>query len=465
MIRTTFLIVATLMCFHLVASALEAEEPLRPNIVLIFIDDMGWKDAGYQGSDFYQTPHIDRLAKEGMVFTNAYAAAGNCAPSRACLVSGQYTPRHHIYAVGSTKRGPKKLMRLDPVPNVEDLPAQQVTIAEAVKLAGYRTGMFGKWHLGYDSPYRPDEQGFDVVDTMSQTNSNDKDDPKWIYHITTGACNFLEDCVKNHEDQPFFLYVPHHATHMSIQARQEMFDKMAKQPAGEHQKHHQYAAMNAQMDDGVGMLLDRIRSLGIEENTLVVFTSDNGALPQSPPHPLRGYKGMYYEGGIRVPMIVRWPKVIPTGSTCDVPVINVDFYPTFLDLAGSKPPYGKTLDGVSLKPLFESQQVVANRAIYWHFPGYLDNANPGAKNSNFRTPPVTAMRKGPWKLHLFHEEWLLDDHQDATNPWKSIELYNLDADISESTNVAHLQPEIALELLEEMLQWHKSIDAKLPTRK
>ena len=466
--RSLTLFVIVVASFFASVGISEAEEAARPNIVLIFIDDMGWKDAGFQGSDFYQTPNINRLAKEGMVFTNAYAAAGNCAPSRACMISGQYTPRHHVYAVGSTNRGPKKEMRLKPTPNVQELAAEQVTIAEGMKLAGYRTGMFGKWHLGDESPFRPDDQGFDVADLTHPPKPKEfkeTDDPKWIYRITKGACDFMDDCLTNHKGTPFFLYVPHHATHMPIQAREAMEKKMAGQAEGEYQKNKKYGAMNAQMDDGVGILLEKIKSLGIEEKTLVIFTSDNGALPVSPPTPLRGFKGMYYEGGVRVPMIARWPGVIEAGTTCDVPVMNIDFYPTFLELAGHKVPFNKTLDGASLKPLFEGETAVTTRPLFWFFPGYLDNSNPGAKNDIFRTPPVTTIRKGPWKLHLFHEEWILDDHQDKTSPWKSIELYNLDEDISESENVAMEKPEVALELLEEVLSWHEKVGAKLPTVK
>ena len=464
----TLLVALVIAYLFTPATHARAEDAPKPNIVLIFIDDMGWKDAGFQGSDFYQTPNIDRFAKQGMIFTNAYAAAGNCAPSRACMISGQYTPRHHVYAVGSTNRGPKQKMRLTPVPNVQDLAAEQVTIAEALKMAGYRTGMFGKWHLGTESPFLPSDQGFDVTDMIQPRQEEDRsgdDDPKWIYRITNGACSFMEDSVKNHKDQPFFLYVPHHATHMPIQASAEMTKKMADEPAGEYQKNRRYAAMNAQMDDGVGILLEKIDDLGIEDNTLVLFMSDNGALPQSPPKPLRGFKGMYYEGGIRVPMIARWPKVIKPDSVCDTPIINLDFYPTFRELAGAKVPFNKTLDGVSLKPLFDGQTQVADRAIFWFFPGYLDNSNPGAKNPDFRTPPVTTMRKGPWKLHLFHEEWILDDKQNTSSPWNSIELYNIEDDISESKNLAKDNPEKALELLEELLDWQKSVNAKLPSEK
>ncbi len=458
--------VVVMICSQSAQISQGAEGRVAPNIVLIFIDDMGWKDAGFMGSDFYQTPHINQLAEEGMVFTSAYAAAGNCAPSRACMISGQYTPRHHVYAVGSTDRGPKEEMKLDPVPNKTELEAEQVTFAEGLKLNGYRTGMFGKWHLGYESPHAPADQGFDVADAQGGSSNKifaNDNDPKHIYYITKGACDFMSECVSDHKDQPFFLYVAHHATHMSIQAREEMYAKMEKQPAGKYQDNAKYGAMNAQMDDGVGLLLEKIDELGLRENTLVLFTSDNGALPQSPPYPLRGYKGMYYEGGIRVPMIVRWPGVVKPGSRCDVPVINVDFYPTFLEVAGGKKPEGKILDGTSLVALLKGDEIT-ERAIYWHFPGYLDGPDPGSRDSIFRSRPETAMRKGDWKLLLFHEEWMLEDQQQIESSLSSVELYNLKDDISESKNLLTSEPEKARVLLKEMLAWHVKTNAKLPTR-
>ncbi|MCH5598239.1 sulfatase [Niabella ginsengisoli] len=299
--------------------AITSNAQQKPNIVYILADDMGWKDAGFTGSDFYLTPNLDKLAKQGMVFTNAYAAAGNCAPSRACFVSGQYTPRHGVYAVTSTKRGPVKQMRLEPIPNSEEVAPSVYTIAEGLHDAGYRTAIFGKWHLGKRAGTLPGDQGFDVDGSFNPPDDKDfqeTNDPKGIYRITNGACEFME---KN-KDHPFFIYVSHHATHMSIQARKEMLDKF-NDKAGKLQKNKRFAAMNTQMDDGIGILLQKIKDLGIEDNTLIIFTSDNGGLPQSPQAPLRGYKGMYYEGGIRVPFIARWPKTIKAGTVQNTPII------------------------------------------------------------------------------------------------------------------------------------------------
>ena len=441
-----------------ITSSLSAESD-PPNIVLIFIDDMGWKDAGYAGSDLYETPNIDRLASEGMVFTDAYAAAGNCQPSRACLISGQYTPRHGIYAVRSTKRGPVQEMRLEPVPNTDDLPSDNFTIAEAMQSAGYATGMFGKWHLGKEAGVRPQDQGFDVVDTMDPegAKSSSAGDPKWIYRITDGACDFIEQ----NRDRPFFLYVSHHATHMGIQANKEMFAKFpAKEPGRQH-RNRRFAAMNCQMDDGVGKLLDKLDELNLSNNTLVVFTSDNGGLPQSSQGPLRGFKGMYYEGGIRVPMVARWPSAIEPGSRCSTPVINVDLYPTFLAAAGHLPPEATKLDGESLLPLLSKEGALARNAIFWHFPGYLDHASPGARDRVFRARPQTVIRQGDWKLKLYHEEWLLDGGRDTIATNRCVELFNLSDDIGEQHDLSAEIPSKRDELLDEVLAWHEQVDAKL----
>jgi arylsulfatase A-like enzyme len=430
----------------------------RPNIVLIVIDDMGWTDTGITGSDLYETPNIDALAKSGMRFTNAYAAAGNCEPSRACLISGQYTPRHHMYAVQTTDRGPKAKMRVKPIPNVNSLPHENVTVADALKEVGYATGMFGKWHLGKESPHLPSDQGFDVTDSMNPPGDGEfknTADPKNIFRITDGACQFIEQ----HKDGPFFCYVAHHATHMGIQASPETLAKFtAKGPAKQHQN-TKFAAMNADLDTGVGKLLDKIKSLGIADNTVVFFTTDNGGLPQSPQTPLRGFKGMYYEGGIRVPTFASWPGKIAAGSVSHTPVINLDLYPTFLDLAGAQVPADKTLDGESLVPVMRGTGELQRQAIFWHFPGYLDSADPGARDPDFRTRPVTVIRKGDWKLHLFHEEWSLDGGLDSVDTNKSVELYHLASDISESKNLATSDKLKRDELLNDLLAWQTATNA------
>lgn len=448
----------------LFGSTLFAADDKRPNIVLIFADDLGWSDVGYQGSDFYETPHLDRLAKEGMVFTRAYAAAANCQPSRACLMSGQYTPRHGVYAVGSTERGPKAAMRLKPIPNTNGLALDNVTIAEAMKAAGYTTGIFGKWHLNEKPGGSPDQQGFDVVfQSFPGWNKATGNNPKGIKTLTESAGEFME---KN-KDKPFFLYLPHYAIHTAYQSFPDTLKKFqAKKPGKQHSAVN-YAACLYDLDQGVGTLLKKINELGLEKNTIVVFTSDNGGTQRSSQEPLRGSKGGYYEGGIREPFIVRWPGVTKPGSKCDVPVISQDLYPTFLTAAQGKIPDGKVLDGENILPLLDGKGTLKRESIYWHFPGYLDGPVIRGRDvdvkAGFRTRPVTVISKGDWKLHFFHEEWALDGGREKLATNHAVELYNLKDDIGERKDLASSETKKRDELLDELLAWHKSSKALLAT--
>jgi arylsulfatase A-like enzyme len=447
------------------ASASASPAPVtKPNIVFILADDLGWKDVGYQGSDFYETPNLDRLAKEGMVFTAAYAGGGNCQPSRACLMSGQYTPRHGVYAVDSTERGPKNLMRTIPVPNSRGLAATNFTLAEALKAAGYVTGIFGKWHLAGPDGAPPEAQGFDVVFQSYaawKDATPDPMNPKGVYSLTKAAGEFME----KKKDRPFFVYLSHYAIHTALQTRPTSLEKFrAKEPGAQHRR-PLYAACTYDMDDGVGLLLKKLADLGLEKKTLVVFTSDNGGTQQSSQEPLRGNKGCYYEGGIGVPMIARWPGVVQPGSRCEVPVINVDFYPTLLAVAGAPSPKDKVLDGESLMPLFQGGHALQREAIFWHFPGYLDTPVIRGRDPVFRTRPVTAMRKGNWKLHLFHEEWLLNGERAGVATNNAVELYNLRDDIGERRNLAQANPAKRDELLNDLLKWMEQAKAPWPSRR
>ncbi len=468
-VRTVF--AAVLLVAGLAGNAAARDQP---NIVLIFADDLGWKDVGYQGSDFYETTRIDSLAREGMVFSSAYAAAGNCAPSRACLISGNYTPRHHVFAVGNTGRGPKKLQRLIPIPNKSGLARENVTVAEALKAAGYATGHFGKWHLAGKDGALPTEQGFDVsfdsfgngeLDEGSEGNqTGPPEDPKGVFTLTLKACEF----IGQNSDRPFFCYLSHHAIHSPQQGQPDTVAYFrAKKPGEQHGK-AMYAACTKDLDTSVGMLLDKLRELDLEKNTLVVFTSDNGAVMGSSQEPLRGSKGGYYDGGIREPMIVRWPGVTKPGSQSSVPVIHVDFYPTFLAAAGAGFPDGKTLDGENLLPLLDGSGDLNRQAIYWHFPGYLDSpVNRGREldvRTGFRSRPVSVIRKGDWKLHLFHEEWQLDGGSESLDTNHSVELYDLANDIGERTDLAGKNREKRDELLNDLLAWIQQTGAPMPNK-
>jgi arylsulfatase A-like enzyme len=448
------------------ASASPSDRP--PNIVFLFIDDMGWRDVGFMGSTFYETPHIDRLARGGMIFTNAYANAPNCAPTRACLMSGQYGPRHGVYTVGSSTRGKAKGRRLIPVENHTTLPTETITLAESLKAAGYATCHLGKWHLGGDPGTKPGGQGFDVnvggnhaghprTYFSPYRNPDIPDGPESEYltdRLSDEAVRFIDD----HKDGPFFLYLTHYAVHTPLQAKKELIEKYKKkEPSGGHD-HPVYAAMIESVDRGIGRILHRLDDLGLADDTLVVFFTDNGGcggyaelgikgLEITSQAPLKGGKGTLYEGGIRVPMAVRWPGRVPPGTRCEVPVIGLDFYPTLLEAAGAKPPDGQVLDGASLVPLMTQKGNLKRDAIYWHFPAYLQGGG-----GTWRTTPGGVIRAGDWKLIEYFEDGRL-------------ELYNLRDDIGETTNLADRKPDKAKALHARLVAWRKEVNAPVPTEK
>ncbi len=438
-----------------------AQSQNQPNIVFIFIDDLGWKDVGFMGSEFYETPNIDRLAKQGMVFTDAYANAPNCAPSRACLLSGQYSPRHGVYTVGSPERGQSRHRKLIPTPNKTVLSPEIVTIAERLKQAGYTCAHMGKWHLGNDPEAGPKAQGFDINVGGNQAghprtyfspykNPDLEDGLEGEYltdRLTDEALSFLE---KN-QSNPFFLYLSHYAVHTPLQAKEDMVEKYEEKDPGPLHDNPTYAAMIESTDQSVGRIMKKLDELKLADNTLVVFFSDNGGHGAiTTMDPLRGSKGMLYEGGIREPLIVRWPKKIAPGTTSDTPVIGLDFYPTLLELAGLKPEEDQPMDGVSLMPLLTQSGEIERDAIYWHFPAYLQAYQKGM--GPWRTTPAGAIRVGDYKLIEFFEDGKL-------------ELYNLREDIGETKNLAEEIPDKTKELHQRMKAWRKKLDAPVPTEK
>jgi arylsulfatase A-like enzyme len=428
----------------------------KPNIVFIFIDDMGWTGTGFNGSGYYETKHIDKLSTEGMVFTNAYTCAPNCAPTRATLLSGTYGPRTGVFTVGTSSRLPEK-ERLIPVDNNTDLATEVVTYADALKAGGYATACVGKWHLGKKDQFLPPAQGFEFTISRDDIPAEPDIDPKRIEAFTDNAISFMESAVE--KNRPFMLYMSHHTVHSPIEATAEMTAKYEPKTPWQGQDQPNYAAMTEHTDDGVGRLLERIDELGIRDNTMVIFYSDNGG-----PHgmtsnyPLRGAKGMLYEGGIRVPMIVRWPGVTRPGSKCDEPVNSVDFFPTFLEVTGTKKPTGKLLDGLSIVPLLKGKKELDREALFWHFPTYLQGGDAsGARDTSFRTKPVGAIRKGKWKLLQYFEEMEFGD-----GPLPELELYDLEADMAESTNLADINTAKRDELLADLEAWRASVNAPVP---
>jgi arylsulfatase A-like enzyme len=441
----------------------EAEAP--PNIVLVYVDDLGWRDLGIQGSGFYRTPRIDQFASEGVRFTNAYANAPNCAPSRAALLSGAYAPRTGIYTVASAARGPSELRRLVPAENRTELPLEVVTLAEALRSAGYTTGHAGKWHLGGEG-HLPDDQGFDWSVAGDASGS-----PASYFHpyrrgesvipgleggregeylpdrLTDEAIGFMSE----NRDNPFFLYLSHYSVHTPIRAKADMVAVYQGLPEVEGHGDPVYAAMIESVDQGFGRLLDALDGFQIADRTVVVFYADNGGFgPVTSMAPLRGSKGMLYEGGIREPLLVRWPGHTEAGRIIDIPVIGTDLYPTFLEAAGGDVPTGAVLDGVSLVPLLEGSEAaerLADRALFWHFPAYLESDASVA--GPWRTTPASAIRKGSHKLIHFFEE----------DRW---ELYDLSSDVGESRDLSQHEPKRLSELQNALRAWWQETGAFLP---
>ncbi|MDQ3623586.1 MAG: sulfatase [Verrucomicrobiota bacterium] len=442
------------------APAPTAATPAKPNIVFIMADDLGYTDVACFGSKYYETPNLDRLATQGMKLTN-YHHHQNCTPTRAALMSGQYSARTGVYTVGNIHRFNSSSRPLRSVDNVPDLPLDRITLAQTLKAAGYATGMFGKWHLGNDGAHHPGRRGFDDAIVANGQHFDFPTIPKTEYPKGQYLADFLTDravdFIQRHKDERFFLYLPHFGVHSPRQAKPELIAKFQAKPGVGGHHNPTYAAMIASIDESVGRVMAVLEKLKLADNTVLIFTSDNGGVgglrregiesgDVTDNSPLRGGKGTLYEGGTRVPFIVRWPGKVQAGSVCDVPSIHVDIYPTFTALAGGKLPEKQILDGESLLPLWRNAQAkLAREAIYQHFPGYL-----GAGGDTFRTLPVSLIQAGDWKLMEF-----LEDNR--------LELYNLREDIGESKNLATAQPERTKELHAKLVAWRAAVKAPMPT--
>ncbi len=495
-----------------------AESPT--NVVFFLVDDLGWSDVGCYGSDFYETPNIDRLASEGVRFTNAYAACHVCSPTRASILTGKYPARLHLtdWLAG---RKDFKFQELKGAGITQHLPLEEITLAEALKQHGYATGHFGKWHLGED-PAGPLAQGFDVMVPRNWNKGWPKagylapfkfdglPDSKGDYltdRLTDEALKFVEE----NKSQPFFLYLSHFAVHDPIQGRPDLvakyrkkrtareasdgpafilegnpddpnpltraqLDQLIKKPshAGfeilakrtvkmkQQQDNIEFAAMVEAMDESLGRVVAKLEALGLSESTLIVFTSDNGGMsganfgnPQRIVNkdqldrafatsnlPLRGAKGWLYEGGIRVPTIVKWPGKGQSGTVCEEPVISTDFYPTILEMAGLPAMPDQAVDGISFVPALKAEPFERG-AIYWHFPHY---SNHGMQS------PGGAIRLGNYKL--------LDYFENGT-----VQLFNLKDDPGEQNDLADEKPEKAAELRQKLRSWRKKVSANMMTTK
>jgi arylsulfatase A-like enzyme len=449
----------------------------RPNFVFILADDLGWSDLGAFGSTFYETPHCDRLATEGMRFTNAYAACPVCSPTRASILAGKYPARMATTdwfgapQPDSVDRHWTKDKPLLPAPYEEQLPLEEVTLAEALHEGGYRTFFAGKWHLGGEG-FFPEDQGFEINrgghDRGSPPggyfspykNPKLEDGPEGEYlplRLASETVQFIEA----HRDEPFLAYLSFYSVHTPLETRSDLKAKYTQKAAtidpalprwgkeGERevrlvQDHAVYAGMVEAMDTAVGTVLDALDRLGLAGNTVVIFMSDNGGLSTSEGHPtsnlpLRAGKGWLYEGGIREPLIIRWPGVVKPGTQCDVPVTSTDFYPTMLEMAGLPWRSEQHVDGVSLMPLLMGRGSLPPRSLYWHYPHY---GNQGGS-------PGAAIRDGDYKLIEFFED-------------SRLELYDLRTDIGETRNLAAGMPEKVQILADKLHAWQRDVGARFP---
>lgn len=490
-------------------------EPKKPNVIFFLVDDLGWADLACYGSSFYETPHIDALAREGIRFTDAYAACHVCSPSRASILTGKYPARLKLTDWLPGRRE-FPFQRLKNARIHQALPLEETTLAEALKRHGYRTGHYGKWHLG-EAPAGPLRQGFDIQVPEKWY----KGWPKAGYHfpfefegfngkkgdyltdrLTDEALRFIDD----NRNKPFFLYLSHFAVHDPIQGRPDLvkkyerkrsqlppdrepfilegnpdsrtpfsrdqLDKMINEDAyslyrvlpnqmvkiKQRQDNPEFAAMVESVDESLGRIIAKLKALDLEQNTIIIFTSDNGGMSAAnfgnPKRvvaptkldaaystsnlPLRGAKGWLYEGGIRVPLIVKWPGKGKAGSVIAEPVIGTDYYPTILDMVGVSRLPGQHADGRSLAPLFRGEATLDRDAIYWHFPHY---SNHGMQS------PGGAIRSGKYKLLEYFENG-------------TVQLFDLDTDPGEHNDLAKTHPEIANQLLKKLHQWQEDVGAE-----
>ncbi len=452
------------ICVHGAFNSLAAAEK-APNIILIVADDFGGRDLGCYGSTFYRSPNIDRMAREGIRFTDYYAACPVCSPTRASLLTGRYPQRPNITDwIPGRKDMPSQRLKRPTIRN--ELPLEEVTIAEALKKRGYTTGHIGKWHLG-GKGFLPQDQGFDVniggdhagsprsyfapyANKLGAIPGLEKA-PEGEY-LTDRLAHEAETFIEKHKQQAFFLYFSHYAVHTPLRAKKEMIAKYNVTPKAGSQSNPVYAAMVESMDEAVGRVLKKLDDLKLTDNTLVIFTSDNGGLATTEGGPtgatfnapLREGKGFLYEGGVRVPLIIKWPGKIKPGTVTNEIACSIDLFDTLLDASTTNPDRntdatGPRRDGRSLIPIFRGENL-KERAIFWHYPHY---ANQGSR-------PGGAVRKGEYKLIEFYEN---GRH----------ELFNVKKDISENRNLAATNPALVRELAAELDAWRKDVGAKMPT--
>lgn len=448
------LIVLSVYCWAGAANAAD-----KPNIVLIFIDDMGWGDLGCYGSDFIDTPRIDQLAEDGLRFTDFYASGAVCSPTRCALQSGQNQAR-----IGITAHIPghwRPFERVITPQTTMALPLDTVTISESLQAAGYRTGYVGKWHLGRGDMFGPGKQGYEFaaeingqhLPGMFRSTNNAMPKPRVDQFRTDYEAQLCESFIREHKGEPFFLMLSPYQVHIPLASKSALVEKYRKRAAERERElpHPVYAAMVEEVDAQVGRVVDALETQGLTQKTMVIVTSDNGGLYRrydyreqaddnvSSLAPLKGEKGSLYEGGIRIPMIVKYPGKTKPGSVSNTPAITHDLYPTFVAAAGGKLPSNQTIDGKDLLPLLTNPASKQHReALYWHYPHYHHDR------------PASAIREGDWKLIEY-----LDETGD-------VELYHLAEDLSETKNLSAERKGKAADLTEKLRGWRAEVGARMP---
>ncbi|MEC3905698.1 sulfatase [Tamlana sp. 2201CG12-4] len=456
-----------------------SSSPQKPNVVFILVDDLGLHDLSYTGSNYYETPNIDKLASTSIEFTQGYAASRVCSPSRASIFTGQFTARHGITdwigaKTGTNWRTHNRHDKLLPSEYIHNLPDKNITLAEAMKSAGYKTFFAGKWHLGTTGSH-PEDHGFDI-----NVGGWDKGGPMGGYfspwknpklenkqngenlsiRLATETANF----ITNHKDAPFFAFLSFYAVHGPIQTTQSKWKKYRQKaqdqgikeigyimervlPIRQTQDNPVYAGLVEHMDDAVGIVTKALQEAGVDKNTIIVFTSDNGGVASGDSFstsnlPLRGGKGYQWEGGIREPYFIKVPWVAAKNKQRSYPVTGADFYPTILDLANIDLLPEQHKDGISLKPIIENtQSTLPERPLYWHYPHY---GNQGGE-------PSSIIREQNWKLIHYWE--------DGRN-----ELYDLNSDPSEQNNISEKSPDKVKEMVSKLNQWLQEVNAKFPSK-
>tara|TARA_B100000809_G_scaffold266930_1_gene333184 strand:- start:21431 stop:22861 length:1431 start_codon:yes stop_codon:yes gene_type:complete len=455
-----------LVVFLITFSSCVKSQKKKQNVLLILVDDLGWTDLGSFGSDLYQSPNVDKLASEGVRFTNSYSSCTVCSPTRASIVTGKYPARLHVTDWIEGHKYPWAKL------NVPDwtmyLKDQEYTIAEAFKDAGYKTAHFGKWHLGEKEKNWPENHGFDIniggwlkgAPNLKKKqglngyfspygNPRLEDGPEGEY-LTERLANDVSTYIGENKDSPFFINLWFYNVHTPLQAKQDKIDKY-KGLINDQSRHQNptYAAMVEHMDDAVGKVIAQLKEQGLYDNTIILFSSDNGGLIGNNPKkritnntPLKQGKGGIYEGGTRVPTIIRLPKSKLKGKEIAIPIISMDYYPTLVDLAGiaTEKTKEQTLDGKSLAPLLRDEKILDRKTVFWHYPHYHQQGG----------VPYSAVRMGDWKLIENFE----------TN---AFELYNLKKDIGEQQNLINKHPKKVAELKAVLQEWRTEVKAQYPT--